>query len=160
MDLLIPLFRKEIKLFLRFIVILFILYVAFDSNREIEHGCFKPFTSKVNQFFSSMTENQGVHIWVIEGDGVDTPFLLKNGMTGHISPENSHLNSNELVNPDADIRFTGRVYKRWPDWGSRLLANSKKSFMVEVTLDYKQYLIFDMDIPDNLRKQFANHCKF
>ena len=160
MDLLIALFKKEIVLFLIVLSILAVIYTVFDNNRVIEKGCFQPFQTTTSEFFSSQRTGEEIYIWPIEGDGRDTPFLLEHGMTGFILPGSIFVNSRELVKPSTELSFTGRVYKRWPDWDSRFFASREVEFMVEVYFNNKHYLIFGMYIPNSLSAQFAKHCRF
>ena len=107
-------------------------------------------------------ENDKAYIWPIGGandDGVDTPFLVKNGINGFLLPINSSM-LKESISSRTKLIFTGRVYKKRPNWGEYYIGGSRKNIQLEVTINGKSYLIFEMYIPNYLKGKLSKSCTF
>ncbi len=146
-------------------VILVIFFVtgcsAIFSDQQIENNCFPSFEQDAGQFFTSV-KNDTAYIWSIGGihdDGADTPFLVKNGINGFLMPENITM-SMKPVNSSAKLHFTGRVFKKWPNWGGYYIGGSRKNIKLEVTVEGKNYLVFEMYIPGYLKSKLPSQCSF
>jgi hypothetical protein len=95
----------------------------------------------------------------VNDDGADTPFLVKNGIKGHLLA-NKITSPMKEINSKAKLTFTGRVFKKWPNWAEYYIGGSRKNIAIEVTVEGNNYLVFGSDIPWYLSQKLSKRCKF
>ncbi|MCJ8294651.1 MAG: hypothetical protein MJK15_09615 [Colwellia sp.] len=124
-------------------------------------NCYTSFTQEAWNFFD-IPENSNIYIWPIGGendDGADTPFLVEHEIKGYVLPDNISM-FKKFINSKVKLNFTGRVYKKKPDWAEKNLGGSKESIHIEVTIEGNNYLIFDMYIPKHIKEKLSKKCTF
>lgn len=131
------------------------------SDQEIQADCFPAFTQETWQVFD-LLETDKAYIWSVGGindNGTDTPFLVKNGISGFLLPDKITMPM-ESISSKAKLTFTGRVYKKWPSWGEYYIGGSRKNIQLEVTVEGNNYLVFDPYIPRHLKEKLSKKCTF
>lgn len=133
---------------------------AIFSDQKVEENCFPEFTVKAGEFFEVLQNNRA-YIWPIGGEGDDsagTPFLVKNGINGFLLPDETMSSSS--ISSSEKLRFTGRVFKKWPNWGEYYIGSGRKNIKLEVVAKGKKYLVFNMYIPNSLKSKLQQRCTF
>ena len=145
--------------------VIFLLFLSGCSpkfnGQEIEEDCFPAFTQEVSQFFDVL-QNDQAYIWAVGGvndDGADTPFLVKNNISGFLLPDEI-TRPMETISPSAKLNVTGRIFKKWPNWGESIIGGGEKNIKLEVVVEGKTYLVFDFYIPKNLKSKLQGRCTF
>lgn len=131
------------------------------SNQEIEAECFPAFNQNVKGFFKGLHENRA-YIWTIGGindDSADTPFLIENGINGFLLPTKI-TSPMKVVEEEEHLYITGRVYKKWPNWGEYYIGGGRKHINIEVAAKGNSYLVFQSDIPKSIKNKLPNRCTF